>query len=80
VDNNQNQLLSPKTDRGCLAAPERENFSGAMTLQLVPSDVSGLNLIDIDCSHDLSPETGRGWLDRPHPSVKTWKIRHGIFD
>jgi hypothetical protein len=59
-----------------------EGFLGSMAPQLVPSDVSWLNLIDIDCSHYLSSKTDRGYHDRPRPSLKSRKILRfqRIFD
>jgi hypothetical protein len=36
----------------------------SMTPKLVPSNVSGLNLIDIDSSHHLSPNTDQGRQER----------------
>jgi hypothetical protein len=49
-------------------------FTGTMTPQLVPSNVFGLNLIDIDCSLHLSPKTDQVCHARLRPSVKTWRI------
>jgi hypothetical protein len=51
-----------------------EGFSGSMTPQFIPSNVSGLNFIKIDCSHHLSPKTDRVCEARPRQSVHTWKI------
>jgi hypothetical protein len=85
VDNNQNQLFSPKNNRNCHARPrpsvKTRRIRRFWRIFGVPGSAtgffhsSGLNMIDIECNHHLSPKTDRTLHARPRPSVKTWRIQ-----